>query len=133
MFQGIHWSLHRHHTSESAPSTVLLYMTLICVYVRMYVHLYSGTSLLRTLWDFNFSLYYRGILNSEVILMHYSIHWDTEWCPYYRGSLNSEVCNREVPLYVCYAYLCVSTYCTCTYIYHAWLVHTCVHVLHVHT
>ena len=29
--------------------------------------LYSGTSLLRTLWDLKFSPYYRGVLNSEVI------------------------------------------------------------------
>ena len=28
---------------------------------------YSGTSLLRTLWDLNFSPYYRSFLNSEVI------------------------------------------------------------------
>ena len=28
---------------------------------------YSGTSLLWTLWDLDFSPYYRGILNSEVI------------------------------------------------------------------
>ena len=28
---------------------------------------FSGTSLLRTLWDLNFSPYYRGVLNSEVI------------------------------------------------------------------
>ena len=61
--------------------------------------MYSGTSLLRTLWDLKFSLYYRGFLNSEVILYTTVLHWDTEWCPYYRGFLISEVCNREVPLY----------------------------------
>ena len=27
---------------------------------------YSGTSLLRTLWDLDFSPYYRGVLNLEV-------------------------------------------------------------------
>ena len=27
---------------------------------------YSGTSPLRTLWDLDFSPYYRGVLNSEV-------------------------------------------------------------------
>ena len=38
------------------------------VYRNVYVHklLYSGTSLLRTLLNPNFSPYYRGVLNSEV-------------------------------------------------------------------
>ena len=31
------------------------------------IRIYSGTSLLRTLWDLDFSPYYRGVLNSEVI------------------------------------------------------------------
>ena len=30
------------------------------------ISIYSGTSLLRTLWDLDFSPYYRGVLNSEV-------------------------------------------------------------------
>ena len=59
---------------------------------------YSGTSLLRTLWDLDFSPYYRGFLNPEVILYTTVLHWDTEWCPYYRGFHISEVCNREVPV-----------------------------------
>ena len=47
---------------------------------------YSGTSLLRTLCDLNFSPYYRDVLNLEVIQYTIVLHWDTEWCPYYRGS-----------------------------------------------
>ena len=36
------------------------------MYNHMYIGVYSGTSLLRTLWDIDFSPYYRGVLNSEV-------------------------------------------------------------------
>ena len=46
---------------------------------------YSGTSLLGTLWDLKFSPYYRGFLNSEDAQYTTVLHWDTEWCPYYRG------------------------------------------------
>ena len=39
----------------------------MCVtYEYSHVTVYSGTSLLRTFWDLNFSPYYRGVLNSEV-------------------------------------------------------------------
>ena len=48
----------------------------------------------------NFSPYYRGFLNLEVILYTSVLHWDTEWCPFCRGFHISEVCNREVPLYL---------------------------------
>ena len=34
--------------------------------LRTHIYCYSGTSLLRTLWDLDFSPYYRGVLNSEV-------------------------------------------------------------------
>ena len=61
---------------------------------------YSGTSPLRTLLYLNFSPYYRGFLNSEVILYTPVLYWDTEWCPDYRGFHISEVCNREIPLYL---------------------------------
>ena len=40
----------------------LSYTTCICLWCSTY----SGTSLLRTLWDLDFSPYYRGVLNSEV-------------------------------------------------------------------
>ena len=43
--------------SDYQVFTVLMY---IRMYVRTYV--YSGTSLLRTLWDLDFSPYYRGVL-----------------------------------------------------------------------
>ena len=56
----------------------------VCVCVRVctvdrqeqcvLVYVYSGTSLLRTLWDLDFSPYYRGVLNSEVT---YVIHYST--------------------------------------------------------
>ena len=52
---------------------------------------YGGTSLFGTLWDLEFSPYYRGVLNSEVIQYTTVLHWDTEWCPYYRGFCYSEV------------------------------------------
>ena len=60
--------------------------------------MYSETSLSRPLWELNFSPYYRGVLNTEVVLYTSVLHWDTEWCPYYRGFHILEVCNREVPL-----------------------------------
>ena len=56
------------------------------MFVGIYVVLYSGSSLLRTLWDFKFSPYYRCFLNSEVIRYTTILHRDIEWCPYYRGS-----------------------------------------------
>ena len=84
-------------------------------------YVYRGTSLLRTLWDLNFSPYYGGVLNSEVNLYTAILHYDTEWCPYYRGFCNSEVCNSEVPLYmyVCIyvlVYFVLSLQCMCVFV-----------------
>ena len=49
-------------TITTAPVIIGIITTVISVYISVY----SGTSLLRTLWDFGFSPYYRGFLNSEV-------------------------------------------------------------------
>ena len=88
---------------------------------------YSGTSLLKTLWDFDFSPYYRGFLNSEVIQYTTVLHWDTEWCPYYRGFCNSEICNREVPLYTYVRYVHIRTMYKCTRAYHVRMhTHICI-------
>ena len=37
-----------------------------CKHHTIYTCIYSGTSLLRTLWDLKISPYYSGFLNSEV-------------------------------------------------------------------
>ena len=39
---------------------------LVCIVYVHNIYKYSGTSLLRTLWDLDFSPYYKGVLNSEV-------------------------------------------------------------------
>ena len=84
--------------------------------------MYSGTSLIRTLWDLDFSPYYRGVLNSEVIWYITVLHWDTEWRPYYRG-----FCYSEVPLYICELAICSCGTCVCTYVYTHPVYHTYVH------
>ena len=38
---------------------------------------YSGISLLRTLWDLKISPYYGGFLNSEITQYTTVLHWDT--------------------------------------------------------
>ena len=47
------------------------------LYVK-YDRYYSGTSLLGTHWDIDFSPYYRGSLNLEVIQYTTVLHWDTD-------------------------------------------------------
>ena len=90
-----------HRICEPCSERIKKYICVhACLYACVCTNLkYTGTSLLGTLWYLNFSPYYRGFHNSEVILYITVLHWDKEWCPYYRGFHISEVCNREVPLY----------------------------------
>ena len=97
---GIGPPLYQDHIVWSHKCSQLGGSTLQCsVFIHHSMSPYSGTSLLGTLWDLDFSPYYRGVLNSEVSQCTTVLHWDIEWCPYYRGFCYLEVCNREVPLY----------------------------------
>ena len=59
--------------------------------------MYSGTSLLGTPWNLDFSPYYRGP-QFRGHLIHYSTTLGHRMVALLRGFCYSEVCNREVPL-----------------------------------
>ena len=64
---SVHGTSHKIH--------VYVVVNNIALVIRIYV--YSGTFIKDTL-DHNFSPYYRGFLNLEVILYTSVLHWDTE-------------------------------------------------------
>ena len=57
------------------PLSIVYNTIYVCLYIR------STTTLLRTLWDLNFSPYNRGFLNPENTTYTTVLHWDIEWCP----------------------------------------------------
>ena len=76
------------------------------MYFSQIVSLYSGTSLLRTPWDLDFSPYYRGFLNSEVTYNTLQYYTGTQ-----NGVLIIEV--SAIQRFVIERFHCISTFCSC--------------------